>query len=45
MDQAPTDSAVPVSEGVDRFELRMCDRRLDHGGQVIAVQELGEIVE
>ena len=45
MDQAAADPAVAVEEGVDRLELRVGDRGLGHGRQVVAVEERDEILD
>ncbi len=45
MDQRPSNPAVPVREGVDRFELCVCDARLDRRRQIHAREEPEEIVD
>ncbi len=36
---------MDTPQGWDRFELRMCDRALNYGRQVVTVQKLCEVDE
>ena len=42
VDQGPADPAVPIDERMDRFELRVRERRLDHRRQRVSVAESGQ---
>jgi len=43
VDQATADPSVPIPEGMDRLELGVSDRRLDDGGDVIAVCKRAQV--
>jgi hypothetical protein len=45
VDQAAAYATVAVEERVDRLELRVRDRGLQRHGQVVEVEERGEVVE
>ena len=44
-DQCSADAPVAVVEGVNRLELCVRDRRLNHGGNVLSVAECAQIVQ
>jgi hypothetical protein len=45
VDKASTDAAVAVDEWMDGLELSVRDRCLSDWGEVVALQERGEILE
>jgi hypothetical protein len=45
MDEAPPCASVAVTEGVNGLELRVGERLLGNGRDVVAVHELDEVVE